>query len=256
MSQLPNVSTSFNSASAEQPFGSTSSLNDLDLDDFLDLMIAELQNQDPLNPLENDELVAQISQIREVGATDRLTNTLDAVLLGQNIASATNLIGAEIDALSDDNQRVTGLVTSISIAGGEPKLNLDLNPAAAAADETGDIEAGEYEYRVVWQEDGQLFGVDPLAGGKVEVAANGAVTISNLPLTPGGKQVYRTDGSGGGEFHLVGAISEGSQSTYIDKVSNENFIGPILTGQPQLVEPERSYTVSLKNLGSIRPPKI
>ena len=69
------------------------------MDDFLDLMIAELQNQDPLNPLENDELIAQISQIREVGATEDLTNTLNAVLLGQNISSATSLIGADVVAL-------------------------------------------------------------------------------------------------------------------------------------------------------------
>ena len=44
MSQITNI----NSAADNQPFGAASALNDVDLDDFLNLMIAELQNQDPL----------------------------------------------------------------------------------------------------------------------------------------------------------------------------------------------------------------
>ena len=102
MTQLPNV----NLANNNQAFGAANALNEVDLDDFLNLMIAELQNQDPLNPLENDELIAQISQIREVGATEQLTATLNAVLLGQNITSATNLIGADVVALNDALDRL------------------------------------------------------------------------------------------------------------------------------------------------------
>ena len=59
MTQLSNVNASLNTASAgQQSFGSNNTLNDLELDDFLHLMIAELQNQDPLNPLENDQLLS------------------------------------------------------------------------------------------------------------------------------------------------------------------------------------------------------
>ena len=87
MSQFPNI----NSATFDQTSSVASALNQVDLDDFLKLMIAELQNQDPLNPLDNAEILAQISQIREVGATEELTSTLNAVLLGQNISSACAL---------------------------------------------------------------------------------------------------------------------------------------------------------------------
>ncbi len=88
MTQFPTVNSATSGATTPDR------LNDVNIDDFLKLMIAELQNQDPLNPLDNDELVAQIGQIRSVGATEKLTDTLDSVLLGQNISSATNLIGA------------------------------------------------------------------------------------------------------------------------------------------------------------------
>lgn len=262
MSQLnTNVTNALSGATSDQPFGRTTSLNDLDLDDFLDLMIAELQNQDPLNPLENDELVAQISQIREVGATDRLTETLDAVLLGQNIASATNLIGAEIDAISDDNQRVTGVVERISVSGGSPKLHLDLDPRADASKEEGNLEADNYQYVVTWQENGTLFGVDPLA----DVAGNTITTtgkegvdqsilLSNLPRTTAVKQVYRKQGDGNGPFKLVDTISDVGQSTYLDTKGDDELNGAVLTAAPQLIDSQRKFVVSLKNVGEIRPP--
>lgn len=255
MSQIPGVNNSTN-----QPFGAANSLNQVNVDDFLKLMIAELQNQDPLNPLENDELVAQISQIRSVGATDKLTSTLDAVLLGQNISSATNLIGAEIDAISDDNQRVTGIVERVSVSNGQPKLHLDLNPRAAATADEGSIEAGHYEYRVVWEEGGTLFGVDPLGtmpGKKITVGGregfDEAILISNLPATEAAKQVYRRE-AGTGEFRLVGTITDKKASTFLDDKSTDELSEFVMPGVPQLVNAVRQFEVSLKNVGEIRPP--
>ena len=91
------------------------SLNDVDVDQFLKLLIAELQNQDPLNPLDNSQMVEQIGQIREISATDQLSDTLNAVLLGQNVSTASSLIGQEISALSDDLQNITGVVDRVSV---------------------------------------------------------------------------------------------------------------------------------------------
>jgi flagellar basal-body rod modification protein FlgD len=99
-------------------------LRDLDMDQFLKLMITELQNQDPLNPLENAEILQQISQIREIGATGRLTETLESVLLGQNLTSATSMIGKTVKALSDDAKEVSGLVDRVTVTEGEPRLHI------------------------------------------------------------------------------------------------------------------------------------
>ena len=259
---MTDVSNVTGSNSSSEAFGSNSTLNDLDMDDFLKLMISELQNQDPLNPLENDELVAQISQIRSVGATEKLTETLDAVLLGQNISSATYLIGAQISGISDDNQRVDGIVDRISVAEGEPKLHLDLISKAEASEEEGSIEAGEYEYRVVWvdKENGTLFGVDPLqdAGGSITVGGregvDQAIRISNLPRTDVMKQVYRTDGTDSGKFYLVDTITSGKTSNFLDTTSNAELSDTVLSGTPQLVVSQREFSVSLNNVGEIRPP--
>jgi flagellar basal-body rod modification protein FlgD len=106
------------------PAKNNDALRDLDMDQFLKLMITELQNQDPLNPLENAEILQQISQIREIGATSRLTETLDAVLLGQNLTSASSMIGKTVEALSDDAKNVRGVVDKVTVTGGEPRLHI------------------------------------------------------------------------------------------------------------------------------------
>ena len=163
---------SANSAAAStKSKSSTDAINDIDLSTFLTLMIKELQNQDPLNPLENKDMLAQISQIREVGATDKLTETLDSVLLGQNIASATNLIGADISAISDDNQSVTGVVDRVSVDKGSPKLHVENVASIKPATDDGDIAAGTYGYRVVWRDDaGNLIGLDSSGESAIKVS--------------------------------------------------------------------------------------
>lgn len=254
MSQIAKTLAASSATSSTS--GSTDVINDVNLSDFLDLMIAELQNQDPLNPLENDQLIAQIGQIRQIGATDKLTSTLDAVLLGQNITSATNLIGAQIEAISDDNQRVTGIVDRISIANGEPKLHLEEGSQIQVTDDAeSQMEKGTYKYRVVWQDkNGNLFGVTH--DNPIEVTGEGqAVQLSNLPITDNPKQIYRTKAGGDGAYYLVDTLTSGSTSSYVDKIADADLSATTLTRTPQFIDgSSRSYTVSLKNVGEIQPP--
>ena len=90
-------------------------LRDVDLGQFLKLLITELQNQDPLDPMDNSEIVQQLSQIREIGATNLLTETLQSIRDGQNLATASSLIGKEIVALTDSGQEVRGIVKRVSM---------------------------------------------------------------------------------------------------------------------------------------------
>ncbi len=99
-------------------------LRDLDIDQFLKLMIAELQNQDPLNPTDNQAILEQMSTIRNIGATDKMTETLSAVLLGQTLSNAATLIGKQVDALTDDGKTVQGKVDSVSVVDGAPQLHV------------------------------------------------------------------------------------------------------------------------------------
>lgn len=93
----------------------TDAIRDVDLDQFLKLMIAELQNQDPLEPLDNTEMLQQITQIREIGSNDRLSLTLQSVLTGQHLATASGLIGRSVSALTDGGENIVGTVDRVSV---------------------------------------------------------------------------------------------------------------------------------------------
>lgn len=95
--------------------GSKSDLRDVDVNDFLTLMIAELQNQDPLNPMDNAQMLEQIGQIRQISSTNQLTESLSAMFIGQNLSTATSLIGKRVSALTDDGKNVEGVVDRVTV---------------------------------------------------------------------------------------------------------------------------------------------
>jgi flagellar basal-body rod modification protein FlgD len=97
-------------------------LRDVDVDDFLNLLIAQLQNQDPLDPTDNSQILEQVSQIRSIQTTTQLSQTLQAVLLGQNLASAGGLISRQVRGLSDRGDEVSGTVERVSVEQGTVKL--------------------------------------------------------------------------------------------------------------------------------------
>ena len=95
--------------------GKATDLADLDVSQFMDLLIAELRNQDPLDPIDNSEMAQQISQIREIAATDKLSETLASVTAGQSLTTASSLIGREVEALTEKGESVRGLVDKVTV---------------------------------------------------------------------------------------------------------------------------------------------
>jgi flagellar basal-body rod modification protein FlgD len=95
---------------------------ELDTGDFLKLIIAELQNQDPMNPTDTSDMLNQFNQIREIASNDKLTDTLEGVLLGQNISTAGNLIGRLVEGLTTESEKIIGQVDAVTVKDGEPEL--------------------------------------------------------------------------------------------------------------------------------------
>ena len=93
----------------------TNNLKDLDLNQFLQLMISELTNQDPLNPMDNTQLVQQLGSIREIAATDKLSSALSTLQAEQSLTTASSLIGKQVTALSTDNENISGKVDRITV---------------------------------------------------------------------------------------------------------------------------------------------
>ncbi len=253
---MTSISDTTSTTSTTATSTTSTSLNDLDMDTFLQLMITELQNQDPLEPLDNAELLSQISQIREVASTDNLTKTLNSVLLGQNITSATNLIGADIEAVSDDGEIVSGIVQRVSIEDGDPRLYLTLDTKANGSTLAGNVEPGTYSYRVVWNNaNGELEGIELSGDDAVTITDDGytqSIKLTNLPVTGENKWIYRTDNTGEGNYQLVGTLTDGSQGSFVDGLSDAERNQTRLTQSFDDVTGIRSYEVSLSNIAQVR----
>jgi flagellar basal-body rod modification protein FlgD len=115
-----------------QPVNTTSSPNkikskslELQTDDFIQMMITQLQNQDPTDPVKNQDLLAQMSQIGQLQSTTQLQESLKSLVLQSNLGAAGNLIGKMVEGLDANNESLSGLVTSVRVEGDEVSLELD-----------------------------------------------------------------------------------------------------------------------------------
>jgi flagellar basal-body rod modification protein FlgD len=112
VSQLISNSTSDNS---KKTANST-----LGKDDFLKILITQLQNQDPSHPLEDKEFIAQMAQFTSVEQLTNMTTQLTA--LRQSLGLSPGLIGKEISWNSTDSTGTStiksGVVDALSFKNG------------------------------------------------------------------------------------------------------------------------------------------
>ncbi len=236
-------------AAAASPQGN--SIGELDLSVFLDLMLAQLQNQDPLDPVDNDKLLAQISQIREIGASDKLTETLDSVLLGQNVTTATGLIGSEIKGVSEEGNFVTGAVQQVTINEGNPILEVAIESRADAGTQAGALEEGNYVYEVVWESPDAIFSVRIQADtDEFGDDFKGSIRLDNLPETAVHKKIYRTTRSGSGELKYLGELPPGG-TAFVDQRADSELGTEVIPANRQVLRFANSAKVQLSQISSV-----
>lgn len=114
---------------------SASGKANLGQDDFLTLLVAQLEHQDPLEPQENTEFIAQLAQFSALEAQTSTNDKLDALLTAQGSSEQTAafaLLGQEVIAASD----------SIYLQGDDVELGFSLEQAASSAEITVTDEDG------------------------------------------------------------------------------------------------------------------
>ena len=81
-------------------------------DDFLKLLMAQMRNQDPMKPMEDTQMMAQMAQFSALEATQKLSETMDRSMNLQIQSQAATLVGKYVETIQD-NQYVAGQVTSV-----------------------------------------------------------------------------------------------------------------------------------------------
>ncbi|MGU9865181.1 MULTISPECIES: flagellar hook assembly protein FlgD [Kluyvera] len=124
MSVVSNINDTSSSSSASSALSSTGTNSSSDLQSsFLTLLVAQLKNQDPTNPLQNNELTSQLAQISTLSGIEKLNTTLGSIS-GQ-IDSSQSL---QASSLVGHGVMIPGSTILAGKSAGSESENVDTTP--------------------------------------------------------------------------------------------------------------------------------
>jgi flagellar basal-body rod modification protein FlgD len=91
--------------------------------DFLQILLTQLQFQDPLKPTDNEQFVAQLAQFSALQVAEDQSQKLDSLATIQDADQAVALMGKTVQAGASQANAV-GTVTAISFSSGQPLLTV------------------------------------------------------------------------------------------------------------------------------------
>ena len=104
--------------------GTTSKVpGQLGKDDFLKLLVGQMQNQDPMNPSSQD-FMAQMTQFTMLEQITNLAESTEKLQQNANVTQSLGLMGRTVTYLDAAGNGVTGTVDSVAVSGGTPKLTV------------------------------------------------------------------------------------------------------------------------------------
>lgn len=210
-----NASITDRYALPEQKRGAT---KELGKNQFLELMVAQLKHQDPLNPVQNEAFVAQLAQFSSLEGIQNLNKSMDSVattMASNQALQASLLVGRSVHvenqtAAFSGDKSVQGLANlpgstdqfrvSVLDRSGQIVRQMDLGAQSAGEvkfgwdgrNNQGQLQAsGVYEFRVEALQDGKntrlttwlpanvdSVTLDPVAGMQLNLAGIGARTLT------------------------------------------------------------------------------
>lgn len=97
----------------------------LDQQDFLKLLVAQMSSQDPLNPQTNTDFIAQMAQFSALEQTKAMQADIAELRTQQSFSQAGELLGKKVVMLEEDGATQTeGVIDAIQLEGSTPKLVL------------------------------------------------------------------------------------------------------------------------------------
>ncbi len=83
--------------------------------DFLQLLVAQMQNQDPLNPQSDTQMAAQMAQFTSLQQSSAMSGSL-------SMLQANSLIGSTVSLQIDPQTTTTGVVQGVIMQNGAPQI--------------------------------------------------------------------------------------------------------------------------------------
>lgn len=108
---------------AGAPSARASGLGELGSDTFMQLMIAQLRHQDPMNPADSTEMLQQTAMFSQVEALASVNESQQELIGFQQGAMASGLVGQHVTGLDADGAEASGVVTSVRFTADGPVLD-------------------------------------------------------------------------------------------------------------------------------------
>ena len=144
-------STSVNAGAALKSVGQTTA--DEQQDRFLKLLVAQLNNQDPMNPMDNAQMTSQMAQINTVSGINQLNETMKSMaaqFTSMQALQGTSMIGHDVlmksNTLSINDGKAKG---AVDLAGNADKVSIQiLSPGGQLLDTVnlGSQAAGRHSF--------------------------------------------------------------------------------------------------------------
>lgn len=123
-----------NSVRAGQTSSTTNQSTSLGKNDFLKLLVAQFQNQDPLSPTDTSHFMSQLSQLGSLEELQNLRSSFDSFASSNSFVGATALIGKKVifqDSAPGTEQ--SGVVEGVEVV--DDSVHVYVNGQALAVDE-------------------------------------------------------------------------------------------------------------------------
>lgn len=99
--------------------------SDINSEEFVKILITELTNQDPLEPNDSQQILEQLSSLRNIESQMAMQDQLEAMVMQNQFAQAGGMIGKVVEGLDMHNDQISGQVVSVRVVDGNAVLELD-----------------------------------------------------------------------------------------------------------------------------------
>ncbi len=113
--------TSVSSAMTTQRTSASETSSTVSYDNFLKLLLAQMKNQDPTEPMKSTDYMAQLATFSQVEQSVKANSKLDALLSSYSLSQADSVIGRTI---TSPDGSISGKVESVYIASDGAVANL------------------------------------------------------------------------------------------------------------------------------------
>jgi flagellar basal-body rod modification protein FlgD len=87
-------------------------------DDFLKLLVTQLQHQDPMNPVDDKDFMGQMAQFTSVEQLTNMATSIDRMSTASQTAQSVSLLGKTVTWKKDDGTAGEGVASSVSFTDG------------------------------------------------------------------------------------------------------------------------------------------